>query len=101
MADRKQALAERTLADAQLDDPSLLGLDVAVAMGERLLTRSGRGDLRPRADLVFGHDGELLVMLLPPRATPDQERALVRLVLALQRALRWPEPVRRKQHAAE
>jgi hypothetical protein len=88
-----QAVAERLLAEAQLREPCLLALDVAIAQGERSLARSGAASGLPRADVVLGDDGALLLLGLPEPCTGEQEVALVQLALALQRALR-PLPPR-------
>ena len=89
--DAAQAQAERLLAEAQLAEPGLLALDVAVAQGERVLCRSGGP--HPRASIVLGEEGTLLLFGLPEPCSPAQELALIRLAQALQVALR-PAPMR-------
>lgn len=85
--------AESLLADAQLSDPVLLGLDVAIACEGTLLCRSGRSDERPRAELVFNERGRLVLMSAPRGASKHALAALDALATALEWAFTEPRPV--------
>ena len=90
MADRLQRLrflAEGVLAEAQLAEPALLGLDVSIAAGKHVLCRSGRGDLRPVAAIVLADDGSLLLQSLPKGITAEQQLAVAQFTRALRHAL--------------